>query len=44
MAHVLPQQEVVQAAGTEIVENLTEYLADNLGVQSVLLQDHVKLS
>ena len=43
MTHVLPQQEVVEAARTQVVENLTEYLADYLGVQAVLLQDQVEL-
>ena len=43
MAHVLPQQEVVEAPRTQVVENLTEYLADYLGVQAVLLQDQVEL-
>ena len=43
MTHVLPQQKVVQAPSTQVVENLAEYLADYLGVQTVLLQDQVEL-
>ena len=43
MTHVLPQEEVVQTAGTQVVEYLTEYLADDLWVQAVLLEDQVEL-
>ena len=43
MTHVLPQQQIVEAPSAEIVENLTEDLADDLGVQTVLLEDHVEL-
>ena len=43
MAHVLPQQEVVEAARTQVVENLPEYLAYDLGIQAVLLQDQMEL-
>ena len=43
MTHVLPQQKVVEAAGTKVVEDLTKYLADDLWVQAVLLEDQVEL-
>ena len=43
MTHILPQEEVVQTAGTQVVEYLTEYLADDLWVQAVLLEDQVEL-
>ena len=43
MTHILPQEEVVQTAGTQVVEYLTEYLADDLRVQAVLLEDQVEL-
>ena len=43
MTHVLPQQKVVETAGTKVVEDLTEYLADDLWVQAVLLEDQVEL-
>ena len=43
MTHVLPQQKVVETAGTKVVEDLTKYLADDLWVQAVLLEDQVEL-
>ena len=37
VAHVLPQQQVVEAARAQVVEDLPEYLADNLRIEAVLL-------
>ena len=42
MTHVFPQKKIVQAACTQVVEDLSEYLADDFRVKSMLLQGHVE--
>ena len=43
MTHVFPQKKIVQAACTQVVEDLSEYLADDFRVKAMLLQGHVEL-
>ena len=43
VTHVLPEKQIIETARTQVVEYLTEDLADDLRVEPVLLERHVEL-